>query len=242
MIRGLFGLIFRLIILALLILLGTVIWIVYDGLNDHGEHADAAVVPGNAVRRDGMPGPILRERLDRAIELYRQGKFPLIIVSGATKLGGYNEPAVMANYLVEHTVPRTAVIEDRGGATTSDTGFDVARIMRERKLDSVMIVTNYFHITRTKLALQMAGVRNIEQMHVGVVKKDDGFMLAREVVALYYYLGRFYLVPAAEKAREEAQADGQKIKQEAQVDGEKAQDEADKLKQKANDDLDSLRK
>lgn len=242
MIRGLFRLIFRLFILALLILLVTVVWIVYDGLNDHGTHADVAVVPGNAVRRDGMPGPILRARLDRAVELYLAGKYPLIIVSGATKLGGYNEPAVMTNYLVEHQVPRTAIIEDKQGATTSDTGFDVARIMRERKLNSVMIVTNYFHITRTKLALQMAGVHNIEQTHVGVVQKDDGYMLAREVIALYYYLGRFYLVPAAEKAQAEAKVDGQKIEQEAQVDGQKAKDEADKLKQKANDDIDSLRK
>jgi hypothetical protein len=75
-----------------------------------------------------------------------------------------------------------------------------------------------------------------------VVQKDDGYMLAREVIALYYYLGRFYLVPEAEKAQEEAKADGQKIKQEAQVDGDKAKDEADKLKEKANDDIDSLRK
>ena len=242
MIRGFFRLIFRLIILALLILVGTVVWIVYDGLNDHGDHAEVAVVPGNAVRRDGMPGPILRARLDRAIELYQAGKFPLIIVSGATKLGGYNEPAVMTNYLVEHEVPQTAIIEDKEGATTSETGANVAKIMRDRKLVSVMIVTNYFHVTRMKLALQLAGVHNIEQTHVGVVSKDDGYMLAREVIALYYYLGRYYLMPAAEKAQAEAKVDGQKIEKEAQVDGEKAKEEADKLKQKANDDIDSLKK
>lgn len=242
MIRGFFRLIFRLLALALLIVIGTVIWIVFDGLSDHGDKADVGVVPGNAVRRDGLPGPILRARLDRAIELYQAGKYPLIIVSGATKLGGYDEPAVMANYLVEHQVPRAVVITDKMGTNTSDTGIDVAHIMKARHLQSAMIVTNYYHITRMKLSLQHAGIHQVEQTHVGVVGKNDAFMVAREVAALYYYLGRFYLIPAAEKAQAEAKIDGQKVKQEAAVDGEKAKEEADKLKEKANQELDSLHK
>jgi vancomycin permeability regulator SanA len=231
MIRGLFRLIFRLITLAVLVFIGTAIWIVYDGLNDHGDKADVAVVPGNAIRRDGLPGAILRARLDRCIELYQKGTFPLIIVSGATKLGGYDEPAAMTNYLIEHQVPATAIIQDKVGSHTSNTGTDVAAIMQKRHLTSAMIVTNYYHITRTKLSLQHAGIHDIEQAHVGVVQKDDAYMLAREVVALYYYLGRFYLVPAAEKAKEEAQIDGAKLKE-----------EADKAKDKAHEDLDNLHK
>jgi vancomycin permeability regulator SanA len=242
MIRGFFQLIFRLILLAVLVVAVTVVWIVYDGLNDHGDHADVAVVPGNAVLQNGLPAGVLRSRLDRTIELYRAGKFPLIIVSGATKLGGYDEPAVMSNYLVQHEVPRGSIIEDKMGLNTSDTGKDVAKIMRARHLGSAMIVTNYYHITRTKLALQHAGIHDVEQAHVGVVTKDDAFMVAREVVALYYYLGRFYLIPAAEKAKDEAQVDAGKIQQEAREDTQKAKDEAAKAKEKANQEIDSLRK
>jgi vancomycin permeability regulator SanA len=242
MIRGFFSLLSRLVSLVVFILLATVVWIVADGLNDRGDHADVGVVPGNAVRRDGLPGTILRNRLDRAIELYQAGKFPLIIVSGATKTGGYNEPAVMTNYLVEHQVPRPAVIEDTTGANTDDTGIGVARLMKARHLDSAMIVTNYYHVTRLKLSLQHAGIHNIAQAHVGVLSKDDAFMVGREVIALYYYLGRFYLLPAAEKAQAEAKTDGQKIKEAAQVEAERAKQQADKVKEKANEDLNSLRR
>ena len=242
MIRGFFDLIFRLLAVAVLIVIGTVIWIVADGLNDHGVRADVAVVPGAAVLRDGMPGPALRSRLDRAIELYQKKEFPLIIVSGATKEGGYDEPAVMTNYLVEHEVPRASVIQDKSGATTDDTGIDTARIMAARHMHSVMVVTNYYHVTRAKLALQHAGIHDVEQSHVGIVDKDDAVMLGREVVALYYYLGRFYLIPAAEKAKEEAQVDGEKLKVEAQKDSQKASDEANQLKKKGDDSLDSLKK
>jgi vancomycin permeability regulator SanA len=237
MIRGLFRLIFRLVFLAILILVGTAVWIVYDGLNDNGDHADVAVVPGGFVRRDGVPGPLLRSRLDRCIELYRAGKFPLIIVSGATKIGGYDEAAAMSNYLIEHQVPVTAIIQDKEGAHTSDTGADVERIMRARHLDSAMIVTNYYHITRMKLALKHAGVPVVEQQHVGVVQKEDAAMLARETLALYDYLFKYYGLPAFEKAKVEARADGEKLKTEAQKDGEKAKEEADRAKDKLHDDI-----
>ena len=240
MIRGFFNLLFRLIALIFLIVLATVIWIVYDGLSDHGDHADVAVVPGNFVKRDGLPGAVLQERLDKAVELYQDRKYPRIIVSGATKLGGYDEPAVMANYLVEHQVPRSAIIMDKNGANTSDTGADVARIMRFNHMKTVMIVTNYYHVTRLKLSLQHAGIHDVEQAHVGTVTKEDGFMVAREVAALYYYLGRFYLIPAAQQAQVEAKAEGQVIKQDAAVEGEKAKEEADKLKQKVNEDIESM--
>jgi vancomycin permeability regulator SanA len=242
MIRGLFRLIFRLAALAVLVLICTAIYIVYDGLNDHGDHADCAVVPGGAVRRDGEPKPLLRERLDRAVELYRAGKFPLIIVSGATRLGGYDEPAAMSNYLVEQQVPVSAIIQDRGGAHTSETGEDVARIMQERGLSSVMIVTNYYHITRMKLALGRAGVKNLEQAHVGVVQKEDAFMLARETLAFYDYLFKFYLEPEAEKVRQEAQAEAQKAGVQAQIEAQQAKEEADQMRNKVNQDLQNEKK
>jgi vancomycin permeability regulator SanA len=240
MIRGLFRLIFRLITLAILVLIGTAVWVVYDGLNDQGERADVAVVPGNFVKRDGTPGPILRARLDRAIELYQKGEFPLIIVSGATKLGGYDEPAAMWNYLVEHNVPSTAVIQDRVGVHTSETGVDVAHIMQMRGLHSVMVVSNYYHITRLKLALRHAGVTNIEQAHVGVVQVQDAPMLGREVIALYYYLGKFYVMPAAEKAKQDV--DNGKFKQEIQEAGQKIESEADRARDTVHEDLESKQK
>ena len=231
MIRGLFSLLFRLVFLAILVVLLTAVWIVYDGLNDRGDHADCAVVLGTGVLRDGSPGPVLRARLDRAVELYDKGEFPLVIVSGATKLGGYDEPAAMSNYLIEHQVPSTAVVQDKGGANTDDSGYDVARITKQRGLHSVMVVSNYYHITRAKLALYHAGVTDIEQAHVGVVTKDDIPMVAREVVALYYYIGRFYLTPAAEKAKEQAAVESQKIEESAQ-----------KMRDKANQELENMHK
>jgi vancomycin permeability regulator SanA len=238
MIRGLFWLLYRLIALAVLVFVGTAVWIVGDGLNDSGTNADVAVVLGNAIQKNGMPAPILRERLDKAIELYDKGDFPLIIVSGATRLGG-DEPAAMCNYLVEHQVPIGAIVQDRGGANTDDTSEDVERIAKERDLHSVMIVTDYYHITRTKLALHHAGVTDVEQAHSGVVKTEDAPRLGREILALYFYIGKFYFIPWASKAQAQAQVDSEKLKEQAQIEAEKLKEDADKAKSNVQQQLQS---
>jgi vancomycin permeability regulator SanA len=234
MIRRLFWLLYRLVALAVLVVVGTAIWIVADGLNDNGTHADVAVVLGNAIQKNGVPAPILRGRGGRALERYQKGEFPLIIVSGATRLGG-DEPAAMFNYLVEHQVPHDAILQDRGGANTDDTSEDVERIAKERDLHSVMIITDYYHITRTKLALRHAGVTDIEQAHSGVVKTEDAPRLAREILALYFYIGKFYLIPWAHQAQSQAQVDGEKLKEQAQI-------EAEKLKESASQQLQSMQR
>jgi vancomycin permeability regulator SanA len=241
MIRGLFRLLYRLIALAVLIVVATAVWIVADGLNDAGAHADVAVVLGNAIQKNGVPAPILRGRLDKAIELYDKGEFPLIIVSGATRLGG-DEPAAMCNYLVEHQVPITVIVQDRGGANTDDTSEDVERIAKERNLRSVMIITDYYHVTRTKLALHHAGVADVEQAHSGVVKTEDAPRLAREILALYFYVGKFYLMPWAHKAQAEAQVDSEKLKEQAQIEAEKLKEDADKAKDNVQQQLQSGQK
>ena len=209
MIRGFF----RLLTLLALALVCTAIWVVYDGLNDSGDKADCAVVLGAAVRADGQPSPVLRQRLDRAIEVYRAGRVPVIIVSGADQVEGegFSESGAMGQYLNAHGVPGLSVIEDHHGVNTDATAHDVAALMRQHGFRSVMIVTSYYHITRTKMALKREGVHDIAQVHAGVVNKEDAFNIAREVVDIYYHLFKFYIGPAAQKAAVEAKAAAQQI-------------------------------
>jgi vancomycin permeability regulator SanA len=228
----LFRLIGNLIGLALVIALVTAGWIIIDGLNDQETPADCAVVLGNAVGADGTPGAIVRERLDKAVELYRAGKFPLVIVSGAAK-DGRDEGASMDHYLITHGVPFNAIIEDDAGVNTNATAHDVAAIMQARGLHSCMIVSHYYHITRAKLALRHAGVTTLSQAHAGSLTFDDSYHIAREVVGLYAYLGEWYLRPAAEKAAAQASVDAQKAKV-------TLQDDAQKLRQDAQQERDKL--
>lgn len=225
MIRRLFRFLARLIVVTVLVFIATGVWIVLDGLFNHGEHADVAVVPGMAVLKSGEPGSVLQARLDGALKLYHEDKFPLIIVSGATYPNGYDEARSMAKYLETHGVPASAIIQDPTGINTAATAEAVGKIMKERHLHSAMIVTHYYHITRTKLALMHGGVEEIQQAHVGMVGREDGFLICREVVATYAYLAQYYVVPGfkfleakvrseAPKAKEEIQKGVDKLKEE----------------------------
>jgi uncharacterized SAM-binding protein YcdF (DUF218 family) len=241
--RKLFNVIFQLVAAALVIFLFTAVWIVFDGLTDLGQKADVALVTD-------MNG------LDRAIKLYNEDEFPFIIVSGSMvrlttvvndgtlRLTGSStddEAADMAKYLESHGVPSSAIIEDHLGENTVETADnvaeimkttrDVAEIVKSHRFQSVMVVTDYYCVTLTKLALHHEGVPEIQKAHVGKLRKADAWKIGREVVALYAYIGKFYLLPEVEKLKKEALAGLDRVK----ADAEKAREKVDKS-------LDSLSK
>ena len=233
MIRRLFRLIFKLVFLALAIFALTAAVMIYDGSTDSGNKADVALVTGTV---DPLQAKADLPRLDRAIELYHKGEFPVIIVSEPFSARFPETPEEMANYLERRGVPASAIIQDRAKPddhlnATADTARDVAAIMKAHDFKSVLVITDYYHVTRVKLALYHEGVPTIEKAHVGKFDKVDAWNIGREVVAFYVYIGKVYLSPAAEKAKEEAQ-----------VGLEKAKIDAEAAKQKVDKSLDSMSK
>lgn len=160
------------------------------GVRDRAVHADAIVVPGNTVDADGTPSPRLRARLDAALWLRRRGCADLIIVSGATGSEGFDEAAVMARYLVDRGVPRSAVVEDGAGVDTEATAVHTAAVLRERHLRTALVATQFFHVARTHLALEQHGVDVVGSRHARILERRDAYSLAREVVAVPVYLLR----------------------------------------------------
>lgn len=164
---------------------------IVDGLGDAGGVADVAVVLGNHVNEDGTPSRRLALRLDRALALYQAGEVPTIIVSGGQTPGHPHEAGVMKRYLVERGVPAAAVVEDRGGVNTFQTARFVAGYVREHELGSVVAVTHYYHLSRTKLALRRFGVPGVIGAHAAVeLEAREPWSLLREVVGYYVYLVR----------------------------------------------------
>jgi uncharacterized SAM-binding protein YcdF (DUF218 family) len=156
--------------------------LVCTGLRDDEAHADLAVVPGNTVQTDGTPSPRLAARLDRALEVYRAGLVPLIFVSGGVGKEGWDEAEVMRGYLIERGVPAEAVVMDSEGRTTFATAVNLQRLMAQRGLTSAMVVTQYFHVPRTKLALRKAGVGTVHSVHARYFELRDLYSIPREVI------------------------------------------------------------
>ncbi len=164
--------------------------IVADGLTDDIHAADVAVVPGNTVEKDGRPSARLSARLDQTVALYRQGLFPDVIVSGGVGSEGFDEAEVMKRYLVEHGVPEGRVHVDSGGATTQLTAKNASRMMREKGWRSALVVTQYFHVPRMRLAMKRSGVAPVFSAHARYFEPRDVYSTAREVAGYVSYLLR----------------------------------------------------
>ena len=180
---------------AVVLILGTGI-LVGCGLVDRLGTADIGLVLGSKVGSDGTPSPRLRARLDRTVELYRLGYFPAVITSGGIGKEGYDEASVMRDYLVSNGIPGDRVIVDSRGTTTYMSAKNTVDIARQRKLNSVFVVSQYFHIPRSRLALKRFGVSVVYSAHARFFEARDIYSCVRE---LFGYLNYFFRLPHPSK-------------------------------------------
>lgn len=166
--------------------------ITVDGLTDDDQPADVVVVLGNHVSPEGEPARRLALRLDRGLELYAAGLAPRIIVSGGQDPGSPHEAEVMKRYLVARGVPAEHVIEDRGGVNTHATARFVAAYLRERGQTRAIAVSQYYHVSRCKLALRGFGVDATGAHAPLELEARDPYSLAREFAGYYTYLFKPY--------------------------------------------------
>ena len=162
-------------------------FIAYDGLHDRLGKADVAVVLGAKVDRDGTPSAALRVRLDEAGALYAQGYFPRVIVSGGRGDEGFDEALVMRDYLIRHGVPATAILLDHHGVNTYASAINVTRWMRANHAGRVLLVSQFFHMSRSRLAFERCGAPVVYTAHAPRVDWRDLMGLGRDTAGYYTY-------------------------------------------------------
>lgn len=161
--------------------------IVMSGVKNHLFKADLIVVLGTKVELDGTPSVGLAARLNEAINVYRQGYAPLILVSGGTGKEGYSEAHVMADYLVAHGIPKQVIVQDELGVNTRATAKNTWQYMVSNHLKSVIVVSQYYHIPRIQLALHTVGINEIGQASPSYVSWRDFFSVPREMIGYPAY-------------------------------------------------------
>src|SRR5438876_7600577 len=93
---------------------------------DEARPAQAIVVLG-AAQYAGKPSPVLRARLDHAIELWRAKLAPFLIVTGGRGSGDTtSEAAVERRYAITQGVPPNSIWLEDGSRTTSEALRNVA--------------------------------------------------------------------------------------------------------------------
>ncbi len=116
---------------------------------------NAALVFGAAVNRGGWLSTVLRDRMDTAISLYKNGVVERIVVSGHQDGNGYDEPGSMKAYAIAAGVSESDIVADTKGDRTYDTCF---RALNEFQLESALLVTQEFHLPRALLTCNTLGM------------------------------------------------------------------------------------
>ena len=177
---------FLVFLLSLFVIVPAVL-IVADGLTDEIHQADVAVVLGNTVEKNGLPSARLQARLDKTVELYQNGLFTNIIVSGGFGSEGFDEALVMRQYLISRGIPENCIRVDSIGNTTALTAKNASQIMKQNNWQSALIISQYFHISRTRLAFAHYGVNPIYSAHANYFELRDLYSIFREVIGYFSY-------------------------------------------------------
>lgn len=125
---------------------------------DQRHAADAIVVLG-AAQYNGRPSPVLKARLDHALDLYRAGLAPVIMVTGGIGAGDrMSEATVGHRYLRSLAVPDSAIIVRPDGRTTDESMRSVAEWMHDREHSRMLLVSDPFHMARLRLEARRGGL------------------------------------------------------------------------------------
>lgn len=146
---------------AVLLLVTTALEVVETASRQEVHPADALVVFG-AAEYSGRPSPVLKARLDHALDLFHQGIAPVVITTGgAASDPVFSEGGVGRDYLMRHGVPERSLIAETQGRDTSESAARVAVIMRANGLHSCVAVSDAYHVFRIRKLLEHEGIRPV---------------------------------------------------------------------------------
>lgn len=161
------------------------IYILFDGIHDNGGKADCAVILGNKVNADGTLSERLEERLKCGLNLYNNKRVKRIIVSGGLGKEGFYEGDKMKEYLINKGIPDSIITVDNNGNNTLKTVENTIKIKDSLKFESMIIVSQYFHLTRTKMLFRKLNFDKIESVSPNYFEFRDLYSITREFFAYY---------------------------------------------------------
>src|ERR1700682_4551764 len=150
-------------ILTVVVLVSFAFWLISAAAvliwsaRDEAQPAQAIVVLG-AAQYAGKPSPVLRARLDHALELWNRHLASLLILTGGTGSGDTtSEAAVGRKYAKKHGVPDSAILVENEGRTTSESMRAVAGMLEVRGLQRALLVSDRFHMLRLRILARRFG-------------------------------------------------------------------------------------
>lgn len=121
--------------------------------------ADAIVALAAVAHPDGTLSDDSLRRLVRAVELFGEGRAPLLVLPGAPIATGADEAAIRARLAGRLGVPPAAILTLGGAArTTGEEARLTATLLEARAARRVLLVTDWTHAARARATFRRAGL------------------------------------------------------------------------------------
>ncbi len=173
--------------------------------------ADAIVVFAGGAGESGRPGQGHEERVQYAVQLYKEGFAPKIIFSSGYTLI-YKEPILMEALAISQGVPKNAIILEEESISTYDNVRLVKNILDKEKWSEVLLISSPYHMRRVSMVMKKVApeIRAVytpipKSTFYGIgLKKEKRVLFKRinvmqikgivhEYLAIVYYYFRGYL-------------------------------------------------
>ena len=128
------------------------------------KHYDFIIIHGAGLLGGEKVTPLLKRRIDKAVEAYHKSKNPRIKIIASGGQGGdekISEAQAICNYLLEETdVPREAILLEEDSTTTYE-NLLFSKEMGEKLVASprFLFVTNDYHVFRTSTYARRIGMK-----------------------------------------------------------------------------------
>lgn len=99
----------------------------------------------------------LRRRVNRAVELFRRGLAPALVLSGGGR-GSTAEAEIMRRCALARGVPESALLVEPYSRDTLGNARETARLLCARGWRRVILVSDATHLPRATLLFHLAGV------------------------------------------------------------------------------------
>ncbi len=148
------------VLLLILWPVGDLAYVRLGAEDDHATHADVILVLGCSIygAPPGQASPCIRARADHAAALYRQGLAAHVITSGGAVEEETSEASVLAGVLQADGVPAAAIRTEDQSRDTIQNIRNSRVILRAEGWQTVILVTEPYHIKRATLIARDAGL------------------------------------------------------------------------------------
>ncbi|SKB12174.1 conserved hypothetical protein [Planktothrix sp. PCC 11201] len=117
-----------------------------------------AIVFGAGVWADGTPTPMLADRVEGAVELYRLGRVHKILMTGDNGTPEYNEVVAMQQYAERLGVPNKDIKLDYAGFSTYESCYRAKAIFGVEK---AVLITQKYHLPRAVYTCNKLGIDSV---------------------------------------------------------------------------------